>query len=880
VSEWTRENAWVFANVGRSIPPAGKDICQKLEEESLNDWRQRLFDADPADNHTNPRLLADLESFAKHRITQLLSRAERNSEDGTVRRIGLSTIRLNTSATLEVSRAKGGAYTYYMGAAKERKGPPPVIPEPDYLEHPSPRACATAQKPHGQYLGQPATAGGWYNAHRVGPDEPTLPPGTPSIVSSVVLPYLARDIALEEYRKWREGQRPTLPMRPLVLPERGQKFRIATISPAFAVVLGQQLNGMLLKLLKSSSVHSHTLLGLQGVPKNIKKGLVASGHRKDFILTSADLSAASDWIRHDVAAAVFRGIAAALGERLPAIYHDLGLTLLGRMHMEGEPDMVTSRGILMGLPLTWPILSLLNEFAGLEATKDRQRREGGKLTVAYSSCGDDFVAAWTRAEQLYYYRTLTALGLKLNEHKTYESKLGAVFVEDLYTISREWHASAPKGAETNHAGVTVWEYFPTQLKAMLGPQKEESRLYLKLRLVPRPKLSAVLLAKSSGRDRRDDTIPKYLTLPKILHTELEMCAEPWRRKALMALALDAHKTTIGRMRSSGVPLFWPNSLGGWGLPGEQNAPAEYRKAAAVILNGQDHIQSKFQRIFTLARVPQHLRKVLSRQIPIVEHLPERLTPQAVPEKRTEVLSQVVRRTMTFHSFDPFHDKRASTEVSRIDQIAKLVRRLVKTTANEWPSAKPMGPSQAMKLHQHHEEVMVDSSEIDRILFYTGTPDQYQFTLDTGLPNTDTDDEQPSSPTLRNPEIHQTTTGDAWGDEVTVEERHALTSAPRLPSQDLETWESRSVSALKDSSPAGEVKANAIKRSPYDLRRKSVQETKDETVEAPSSVSPPKPKGQGVRKRIFRRFRQKSKGSTSDDVESQPTSGSPTENRGT
>jgi len=168
-------------------------------------------------------------------------------------------------------------------------------------------------------------------------------------------------------------------MRPLVLRERGQKKRLATISEASLVVAGQRINRAVLRLLSNSKTASYSLKGRRDTPDCIVAGTNAFANREDFEFLSTDLSAASDYLHHSVNQAVWAAIWDVIGHEFPCSYQWVGQKLIGPMRLDpttpGLPEEVealkskdTSRGALMGLPLAWPILTLVNDWAASRAS--------------------------------------------------------------------------------------------------------------------------------------------------------------------------------------------------------------------------------------------------------------------------------------------------------------------------------------------------------------------------------------------------------------------------------------------------------------------------------------------------------------------------------
>jgi len=436
-------------------------------------------------------------------------------------------------------------------------------------------------------------------------DERLVPDTAPVSVRAGILPLVARELAEQEYMEWALRGEP-LPMRPVTIPERGQKTRLASMSPAMSVVLGQRINGLLLRLLKKSRVHNYSLRGEEGVPHGIEAGAKLFAYEDDFTLTSADLSAASDYIPHDVALATWNGICDALGDRIPPLYHTIGASLLGPMSWDGGGEkgmaFTSKRGILMGLPLTWPILSILNHFAG-HVAMDRVRRRYPQMPTSrrvepFVSCGDDFGAAWTRAHEGEYFKAIGNLGLVLNVHKTFSSQRtsngsetdqlnGLVFVERLFLVRK---TDAP-------VGVNKWVDPITNKFVSRGNglpvTSDNERILPTITAVQRPTLSAIVAAKPTGATA--DEVPIYYKLGPILTQEARKCNRV-QTEVLCDIAKIAHAQVVKRMVRTNVPLHWPIDLGGWGFPGKQEATALWRKAAASVLIGAVIFKISLKRI--------------------------------------------------------------------------------------------------------------------------------------------------------------------------------------------------------------------------------------------------------------------------------------------
>jgi len=142
-------------------------------------------------------------------------------------------------------------------------------------------------------------------------------------------------------------------------------------------------------------------------------------------LYSADLTAATDYIPHDLA----QHVARLLCERLKRPC-DLSIcqklfgpktVISGGNGDQAESTRTSTRGIHMGLGPTWVILCLLNGFAAWNA---------GARSETYSLCGDDLIGYWSKSLSERYEAVLEGLGLVVNKSKSFFGKRG-VFCERL-----------------------------------------------------------------------------------------------------------------------------------------------------------------------------------------------------------------------------------------------------------------------------------------------------------------------------------------------------------------------------------------------------------------------------------------------------------------
>jgi hypothetical protein len=230
------------------------------------------------------------------------------------------------------------------------------------------------------------------------------------------------------------------------LHEMGAKTRLVTLHPAWEVWACRRLTQLLLPTLKGN-IFTRDILKGQDV------SLKRQGDQKSRVsLYSADLSAATDWIPHEVAHSVIRYLinrrfeTKAQKER----WMRLAEVALGPKHDvdSTNPESFTVRGVHMGLGPSWIVLSLLNVMAGLLAAP-KQRH-------SFAVCGDDMIALWTQSEIETYESVLENWGLKINRSKSFIGPRG-VFCEKLVEQHSRILASSRSVGHIAEAGASKWK---------------------------------------------------------------------------------------------------------------------------------------------------------------------------------------------------------------------------------------------------------------------------------------------------------------------------------------------------------------------------------------------------------------------------------------
>jgi hypothetical protein len=250
------------------------------------------------------------------------------------------------------------------------------------------------------------------------------------------------------------------------------------------------------------------------------------------------------------------------------------MLLLGPQSMETiSGDIVwTKRGAMMGLPLTWPILSLLNLWAWEEGGNPFDR-------TAAVICGDDLAAIASGSACDRYEDNLKKIGLVLSEEKTFRSKSHFLFTEELYRLDR--HFLAPELVPQRLEGIRSFleDALPYHLRTKLID-------HISIIKVKRIRISTLLQAKHADEKARLKTnLPHWATLADCL-TSLSQSVSRVSQKQLMRVAFKIHAIPINILLKAKIPLFLPKCLGGAGFPGKiKGLTVSQRRYALSVLSG-------------------------------------------------------------------------------------------------------------------------------------------------------------------------------------------------------------------------------------------------------------------------------------------------------
>jgi len=232
------------------------------------------------------------------------------------------------------------------------------------------------------------------------------------------------------------------PHRVIPVKERGLKVRIVTSPSAGYSLLGHVVRKRLLGGLRRDPAAQSTLIGI----KDEDVFAYFKGASSDCV-TSTDLKSATDLLPLDLISALVDGLQD--GGKFPPWEIEALRRLSGPQDLiyPGETLPVrTRRGILMGLPTSWALLSLVHLFWWNEATVQAATERRVKLKSAFAAnrfiiCGDDGLACTWREVSSGYLTLVRACGGESSPGKHFTAvgakRPRAVFLERLYEFSTD-----------------------------------------------------------------------------------------------------------------------------------------------------------------------------------------------------------------------------------------------------------------------------------------------------------------------------------------------------------------------------------------------------------------------------------------------------------
>lgn len=227
------------------------------------------------------------------------------------------------------------------------------------------------------------------------------------------------------------------------LAERGLKTRVVTKSPAYLHVVGHVARKRLLAGLKRDRHSASTLLGFRDgdLAEQLKGGASEE-------CISTDLTRATDLLPLDLISALVDGLEDSrqfLDIEIRALRALSGPQRIRYPDLPGSPEFTSSRGILMGLPTSWGLLSLCHLFwwdraKEILSARGRIPRRTVERRTRYQVCGDDAIAVGPFGLNLCYSEMVRLSGGLPSEGKHFVRgfpECRMVFIERLFKVESD-----------------------------------------------------------------------------------------------------------------------------------------------------------------------------------------------------------------------------------------------------------------------------------------------------------------------------------------------------------------------------------------------------------------------------------------------------------
>jgi hypothetical protein len=251
-----------------------------------------------------------------------------------------------------------------------------------------------------------------------------------SLVTTANLCYHAKDLSISGAKS-----------KAVAISERGLKGRVVTKSSAYLHYAGHVVRKRLLGGLRKETPVQSVLEGVDD--SKIIAGFVGA---KAEICISTDMKNATDLLSHESISALVDGLCSS--GRFTELEVDALRACTGPQWIEYPqelklPPFMSQRGILMGLPTTWTLLSLIHLFWWEEAVRIVCRRNRRPYSEGFADnrfviCGDDALMVGQKDVAMWYGRLMGWCGGRVSPGKHFEcfgkSFLRGVFIERLYSF--------------------------------------------------------------------------------------------------------------------------------------------------------------------------------------------------------------------------------------------------------------------------------------------------------------------------------------------------------------------------------------------------------------------------------------------------------------
>ncbi|AYD61666.1 RNA-dependent RNA polymerase [Blechomonas wendygibsoni narnavirus 1] len=358
------------------------------------------------------------------------------------------------------------------------------------------------------------------------------------------------------------------PVRLAAIQELGFKVRPVTAHSTPEIIAAQHLRQFLFQSLRQWKVTAPVMLGEKS--RAIKE-VVAAWEEGD-VVYSSDLTSATDLCRQDVHIAVLEEILLQWGFGQQAVH--IAHLALGPHYVDarkyGIDGFVQRRGILMGNPLTWSLLNIVNFFCAAEALSPGDGVPHA-IRVAerkFRICGDDLIGCVKRSVVDRYEARLKEVGYEPSLPKSFVSEVGGVFAETSFLLDKTVSLKPEDFPELDKP-VRMVEKVSVQAR-FLGDIPSKILL---------PKPSGLPLALRIG----PDCTASLSNLPEGKHRQ--------SRLRTMKRAVGVfYPDLISTLLKAGIDPGAPRGLGGAELPWARGCMLSVSKRAASILAAGNHLR--------------------------------------------------------------------------------------------------------------------------------------------------------------------------------------------------------------------------------------------------------------------------------------------------
>jgi len=366
-----------------------------------------------------------------------------------------------------------------------------------------------------------------------------------------------------------------------VVRERGGKVRVVTKSPAGLVLLGHRVRQAAYRILKRHPASSHVLEG-----KDEHGVLTLLGPTRGLAgkALSADFSSATDLIHQDFALAIVDGLCEGLGV-YGSEFHNIARLMVGPQEVTW-PDgtkAVSNRGILMGLPLTWVLLSLAQIYWAERGTHEGRIRAGLPIRLSvpqpWIQCGDDLFAIWIQEVRDAYEERCRLAGMQFSSaSKHFYSRDRGVFLEVLWKL-RKCGTLRIRPDSSSLASRFPAKYW--RKESLMSVHRTVGTFALRGLVRPCEEIMG-------PNGKFDESLPSWWAIGPAAQSLVDRGADP--RRVWVALRA-ASPGTIQRLRKMGFYPYLSRKLGGGGVPHPLGsnvrlgkvAPRRWRKAIASLM---------------------------------------------------------------------------------------------------------------------------------------------------------------------------------------------------------------------------------------------------------------------------------------------------------